>query len=268
MIIFLVAARQPASQRPRAFTLIELLVVIAIISLLAAILFPVFSQARERARMTSCLSNLKQIGTGWLMYAQDYDEKLPSARNYQVAATPLTYQFWYGLNIFNSAKPAFDTDFSRGLIYPYTKSEGIFFCPSAKFPTNQPAFSVNQAIFDYGGPDYAGVPLSQVELAGETILLGDTASRTSTGGTAITPAMNLPSIRTPRVHGRHQERSNILWLDGHAKSQAISYDPAPTGSSTAEMYRQVRIGTILHPRCPLGSACQDYYFALQKPAVP
>lgn len=69
----------PAGRKRSAFTLIELLVVIAIIAILAAILFPVFAQAREKARSTTCLSNLKQIGLGILMYAQDYEEALPLA---------------------------------------------------------------------------------------------------------------------------------------------------------------------------------------------
>jgi prepilin-type N-terminal cleavage/methylation domain-containing protein len=66
-------------RRRSAFTLIELLVVIAIIAILAAILFPVFAQAREKARQAACLSNLKQIGTGVMMYVQDYDETFPQS---------------------------------------------------------------------------------------------------------------------------------------------------------------------------------------------
>src|SRR2546425_2646692 len=65
------------AMRRRAFTLIELLVVIAIIAILAAILFPVFAQAREKARQATCVSNLKQLGTAAMMYAQDYDETWP-----------------------------------------------------------------------------------------------------------------------------------------------------------------------------------------------
>src|SRR5881409_3505260 len=71
--------RMQRARRP-AFTLIELLVVIAIIAILAAILFPVFAQARERARMTTCISNMRQIGTSLMMYVQDYDETYPHIR--------------------------------------------------------------------------------------------------------------------------------------------------------------------------------------------
>ena len=71
----------------RAFTLIELLVVIAIIAILAAILFPVFAQAREKARGAACLSNMKQIGTATMMYAQDNDEYLPYGYAYTLART-------------------------------------------------------------------------------------------------------------------------------------------------------------------------------------
>src|SRR5687768_17278661 len=74
-------SRVSVTKKPGGFTLIELLVVIAIIALLAAILFPVFARARENARRTSCLSNMKQIGLGVMQYTQDYDEELPPSRN-------------------------------------------------------------------------------------------------------------------------------------------------------------------------------------------
>src|SRR3954452_8477758 len=75
-------------KRDRGFTLIELLVVIAIIAILAAILFPVFAQAREKARQAACLSNLKQIGTGLMMYSQDYDETLAANALDDAGKTP------------------------------------------------------------------------------------------------------------------------------------------------------------------------------------
>src|SRR5438445_4426743 len=95
------------------FTLIELLVVIAIIAILAAILFPVFAQAREKARQTGCLSNLRQVGLGLQMYAQDYDEVLPTS-----------------VDTANFADPKAPTNFLGALI-PYIKSKRIFVCPSS-----------------------------------------------------------------------------------------------------------------------------------------
>jgi prepilin-type N-terminal cleavage/methylation domain-containing protein/prepilin-type processing-associated H-X9-DG protein len=110
------------SSTKKAFTLIELLVVIAIIAILAAILFPVFAQARERARAISCVSNLKQIGLGIVMYSQDYDETLP-------VAFP-TYNAINGGD--NTVVPL------ECLLEPYIKNAGVWACPSsrAKASTN------------------------------------------------------------------------------------------------------------------------------------
>jgi len=102
----------------RGFTLIELLVVIAIIAILAAILFPVFAQAREAARKASCTSNLKQMGTAWMMYVTDADERYPTA-------SPPTW---------NSCPEMKDRGSFGGwignLLMPYTKNSAIYQCPS------------------------------------------------------------------------------------------------------------------------------------------
>ncbi len=126
---------------PRAFTLIELLVVIAIIAILAAILFPVFAQAREKARQTSCLSNMKQIGLGMMQYVQDYDE---------------TYSTAYYHNAFNPASGGTSLGYTHWsfLLQPYIKSDQIWVCPSDQFGGHAPTcWTGNNR--GAGAPDYA-----------------------------------------------------------------------------------------------------------------
>jgi prepilin-type N-terminal cleavage/methylation domain-containing protein len=108
----------------RAFTLIELLVVIAIIAILAAILFPVFGQAREKARQTACVSNFRQIGTAFQMYGQDWDERMPDRRDLKLSL-PGGYHPWSGW-------PPSDPrcGWAAIVLEPYIKSSGIWACPS------------------------------------------------------------------------------------------------------------------------------------------
>jgi prepilin-type N-terminal cleavage/methylation domain-containing protein len=101
----------------RGFTLIELLVVIAIIAILAAILFPVFAQAREKARQTTCLNNMKQLGVGMRLYMDDWDGTYPQSGL-------LGRPGWI------YAIADFKIDVTRGQIYPYVKAKGAYYCPS------------------------------------------------------------------------------------------------------------------------------------------
>ena len=105
------------NQKRIGFTLIELLVVVAVIALLAAILFPVFAQVREKARQTSCASNMKQLAAALAMYAQDYDQTMPAA----VSAPPIN-----GGN-------GTDVPYDRQLA-PYGTSDGVYACPNDGAP--------------------------------------------------------------------------------------------------------------------------------------
>jgi len=97
--------------KAKGFTLIELLVVIAIIAILAAILFPVFAQAREKARQTTCLSNMKQLGLSVMMYTDDFEETYPCGSS----------DFWNGVRAWGGYVDA---------LAPYVKNKKMFVCPS------------------------------------------------------------------------------------------------------------------------------------------
>jgi prepilin-type N-terminal cleavage/methylation domain-containing protein/prepilin-type processing-associated H-X9-DG protein len=156
--------------RRRGFTLIELLVVIAIIAILAAILFPVFAQAREKARAAGCQSILKQWGQAELMYVQDYDETFTGLTFFDPNGPGCCPRMWTWTM----------------LIQPYVKSYALLNCPTLGEPGKQMNYGVDQnALFfrSYGWnmaflgaflPRDGAVKLSQVEAPAETIMFGDT----------------------------------------------------------------------------------------------
>ena len=162
------------SHRRNGFTLIELLVVIAIIAILAAILFPVFAQAREKARQASCQSNLKQIGLALKMYVQDYDETWPNGS---------IYGFSYGQTGDIGQNFTYPGWVSNVLI-PYTKNQQIYRCPSLQgsgfydpfnggtATTNGP----NQTSYAYNYQSFKGVTEAQIPEVSGAIVMADSAS--------------------------------------------------------------------------------------------
>lgn len=230
-----------AARAKRGFTLIELLVVIAIIAILAAILFPVFARARETARKASCASNLKQIGLGWLQYAQDYDEKVMRVSTSGSGKTFYWWGSWDG-SVLNE---------SEGPLYPYMKSRQIQACPSfdnrlsAQFGLTGYAYNASKlSPSDYPPPTYKEIPkpvsLSQIQVPSETINFGDSARlRNYDPNTFATiPAvfegnaygLTPPSESYPTFHARHNETGNVLWCDGHVKAMKPLYRTGPVGS--------------------------------------
>lgn len=220
----------PRAAAPKAktngFTLIELLVVVAIIAILAAILFPVFGRARENARKSSCMSNLKQIGTAALMYAQDYDEKhVPTSVGF---GTPI-YRTWWGrpLGIAPSYTTYSGIDMGDGLLQPYLKNAQIKRCPSFESEDDTMESGRLGNNFGYAFNSrylYRGLPLSGINRASETVLLADAAKRETNGKVAnfdvLDPINSLHSAHS-RVQGRHNGRGNVLFVDGHVKSMSI-----------------------------------------------
>lgn len=213
-----------------AFTLIELLIVIAIIAILAAILFPVFALAREKARQTGCLSNLKQVGLGSAMYAQDYDENLVHTE-LGGDISDLNERYW------------------GDMLQPYIKNWQVLSCPSSgsqplKFKNGAGSFS-EQWSYHYGinditdnsptctpsgfpnGPDnpdckhigVAGMPLAGISYTSSTILVADSLPSNSDTGNVST-GIATSSSPTDLAHSRHE----INWQLGYRDNTFLQKD--------------------------------------------
>lgn len=214
------------------FTLIELLVAIAIIAILAAILFPVFAQAREAARRTTCLSNMKQTGLAFLMYAQDYDELFPCAgRGANITEPGTTLDMYGGVR----SGDWLEIRFWTGMLQPYIKNRQIFFCPSgtpedgvpkAITPNNtmtirQMGYIQENMAWNYDGltPRYNFGPLGGVERPAECMMIMDAAE------SAIGPwGPNTPTRLRQHIEyagRRHHGMANITYVDGHAKAMKV-----------------------------------------------
>jgi prepilin-type N-terminal cleavage/methylation domain-containing protein len=223
----------------KGFTLIELLVVIAIIAILAAILFPVFARAREKARQASCLSNLKQLALGCLMYVQDYDETLPCwERDFEDDALCSLYP--------------------GTAIYPYVKNLQIYCCPSGDDWRGDPdwrnwhtyhgfhypgpgnrTYGWNRRVFEghHGsGPTMTPAPkkLAEIKYPAGTLMVGDSMHMFGQKGMFCwsnkccdsDDSYNDPTglngtlpdgTPVPSHHSRHNGGENLALLDGHAK---------------------------------------------------
>jgi len=207
----------------KGFTLIELLVVIAIIAILAAILFPVFAKAREKARQSSCASNLKQLGTAFMSYEQDYDETVPG-NTYQLPANTTITNF--------VDKCGTKIQFWPQYLEPYVKSSGIYVCPSGTsagcpVPGTTRSYALNVTLV---GCCSTGIKEANITKPADTVLMTDNGMHYLFGAGGRwygyytgAPYADAPSdsVTWPDnwtwVSYRHNDGSNVLWVDGHVK---------------------------------------------------
>jgi len=221
----------------RAFTLIELLVVVAIIAILAAVLFPAYTRARESARVANCMSNIRQLALATMLYLQDYDERFPPAEYW--GEYPVK-QYWFGYRLGPS-----QFDSSRGLLQPYLKSREIQRCPSFRgriYLGNTTGYGYNYGYvggsWGLWGPEewarladtFPGEParISDLGDPAQTIMFAD--AEIWFDPTTFQPTdypWETPFISSPKLGGtkpytdvgyRHFDRAMVAFCDGHVKS--------------------------------------------------
>ena len=192
----------------KAFTLIELLVVIAIIAILAAILFPVFAQAKEAAKKTSCLSNNRQLGIGIMLYLNDNDDRYPGNDQWVPAASNS-----------NAGDPRMPFDM---MIMPYVKNEKIFSCPSDSLGARSPASS--RTFWDVSYRDKAIIRSYQYVGSIVTVAGGGSSGDPNTGLSTYP----FPQTSSPIGHAASE-------VDRASETIALleTWGPSQTGSDSA-----------------------------------